>query len=159
MRDEHWEISWSTLRPLTDADVGACVTALTRLGCSTTDLKVEAVEDRYVCIRHRRRDEFLLEFGFTSDSPCCRGMTHGLVEDGEIRWNWCCTGRVQPETGLILRKFAQLQMITGDKLLVWDDDGHCHWSWGSCPLEQADIDPHVVVDVRLANLRLDKRAS
>lgn len=147
----HWEIAWTTLRPLTDGEVERSVEALARLGCSTTDFVVEAVENRYVSVRHRKLEECVIEFGLAGDAPRCgRSFERGLVEDGgHIRWNWCCTGRKQPETGLILRKFSQIQAITGDKLLVWDDDGRCHWSWGACPVEQAGIDPMAVVDGRL----------
>ena len=130
--------------------------AVARLGCSLTDFQVETAGGRYVAVRHRQNDELLLEFGFADaapgdrqlDAPGCRG----LVEGGHIAWNWCRTGRRQPETGLIVHKLRQLQAITGDKLLVWDDDGMSHWSWGSCRLEEADIDPHAVIDAHLKRI-------
>jgi hypothetical protein len=147
----HWEIAWTTLRPLSEQEVESSVEALARLGCSLTNFVVEAIDNRYVSVRHRTIEECVLEFGFAEDAPCGgRQFGRGLVEDGgHIRWNWCCTERKQPETGLILRKLSQIQAITGDKLLVWDDDGRAHWSWGACPLEQVGIDPMAVVDGRL----------
>lgn len=149
----HWELAWTSLRPLADEEVEGCAAALAGLGCSLPQFDVDFIEGRYVAIRHRENDELLLEFGFAFDAPGPRNMEgnagRGLVHNGHIAWNWCCTGRRQPETGLIVHKFRQLQAITGDKLLVWDDDGMCHWSWGSCRLEEADIDPFAAVDAHL----------
>jgi hypothetical protein len=154
----HWEIAWTTLQPLSEDEVERSVDALAGLGCSLTDFVVEMIDSRYVLVRHRTLDECVVEFGFAADAPHVeRAVGRGLVEDGHIRWNWCCTERKQPETGLILRKFAQIQSITGDKLLVWDDDGRCYWSWGACPLEQAGIDPMAVVDRHLGNARTAQR--
>lgn len=154
----HWEVSWSTLAPLSDEEVERCVAAIARLGCSLTDLVVETDGERYVSVRHRRHEGLLLEFGYADAAPAGRpeGLPggSGLVEDGQIAWNWCRTERRQPETGLIVHKLRQLQTITGDKLLVWDDDGMSHWSWGSCRLEEADIDPHAVIDAHLQHLPL-----
>ena len=152
----HWEISWTTLKPLTPDDVERSVAAIARLGCSTTELAVEAIDERYVAVRHRENDEFLLEFGFAETAPKCNPTPdthrHGLAEGGHIAWNWCCTAREQPETGLLIRKFRQMQTLTGDKLLVWDDDGLAHWSWGSCPVEQSGLDPMAIVDAHLREL-------
>jgi hypothetical protein len=146
-------VAWTTSRPIADEEVERCVAALAALGCSLPQFDVDSVEDRYVAVRHRQTEELLLEFGFASDSPgtssAAESARRGLVQDGQIAWNWCCTGRRQPETGLIIHKFRLLQAITGDKLLVWDDDGMCHWSWGSCRLEEAGIDPFAVVDAHL----------
>jgi hypothetical protein len=154
----HWEIAWTTLTPLSEDEVERSVASLTRLGCSMTDFVVEAIDDRYVMVRHRTLDECVLEFGFAEDAPAsARSFSRGLVEAGHVHWNWCCTERKQPETGLILRKFAEVQSITGNKLLVWDDDGRCHWSWGSCPIEEAGIDPMAVVDGRLRDVRAPER--
>jgi hypothetical protein len=154
----HWEIAWSTLRPLGEAEVERSVRAIARLGCASQEFIVEAVESRYVAIRHRATDEFLLEFGFAEDAPGGPALREtiaaGLVNRGHIAWNWCCTARRRPETGLVLFKFRQVQEITGDKLLVWDDDGMCHWSWGSCTLEQAALQPLAVVDAHLHGLHL-----
>jgi hypothetical protein len=148
---QHWEVSWSTLRPLIDEEVERCVAAVSRLGCSLPNLLVETLDGRYVAVRHRENDELLLEFGFADAAPSAfdAASGRGLIERGQIVWNWCCTGRRQPETGLIVHKFRQLQQITGDKLLVWDDDGMSHWSWGSCRLEEAGVDPHSVIDAHL----------
>jgi hypothetical protein len=158
MRD-HWEISWTTLQPLTRDEVEGAVLAIARLGCSWPDFAVEQVDDRFVSVRHRKDDEFLLEFGFASASPCCGdpGTDCGLASEGRVGWNWCCTGKRQPETGLVVHKLRQVQAIAGDKLLVWDDDGLCHWSWGSCPLSQVDLDPMAIVDDHLQALRLPPR--
>jgi hypothetical protein len=155
----HWEISWTTLQPLADDEVRRAVLAIARLGCSWPDFDVECVEDAYVAVRHRRDDEFLIEFGFASAAPCCSdpGADGGLVSEGQVAWNWCCTGKRQPETGLVIHKLAQVQAIANDKLLIWDDDGHSHWSWGSCPLTQVDLDPMPVVDAHLRALRLPPR--
>jgi len=153
---QHWEVSWSTLNPLSDEEVERCVAVIARLGCSTTSFVVETSGEGYVAVRHRENDELLLEFGFAAAAPPGRPLDapggRGLVEGGQIAWNWCCTGRRQPETGLIVHKLRQLQAITGDKLLVWDDDGMSHWSWGSCRLEEADIDPHAVIDAHLKRI-------
>lgn len=150
---QHWEVSWSTLGPLLDEEVERCVAAIARLGCATTNFIVETLGESYVAVRHRDNDGLLLEFGFAQASPRRQAdVSRGLIENGEIAWNWCCTGRRQPETGLIVYKFRQLQAITGDKLLVWDDDGMSHWSWGSCRLEEADIDPLAVIDAHLKGL-------
>jgi hypothetical protein len=146
----HWELAWTTLKPLEDGEVERCVASLARLGCSLPQLQVESTE-RYVAVRHQADDEFLVEFGFAPERPAgiLDTPSRGLVRDGHIAWNWCCTNRRQPETGLLIYKFRQLQKITGDKLLVWDDDGTCYWSWGSCRLEEAGIDPDSVVDAHL----------
>jgi hypothetical protein len=151
--ESHWEIAWTTLQPLTEDEIERSVGAIKRLGCSLIDFVVEPVDDRFVAVRHRQNDEFLLEFGSAADAPngTARrvGEGHGLIEDGRVAWNWCCTGRRQPETGLLVLKWRQVQAITGDKLLVWDDDGLCHWSWGSCPLQQVALDPMAIVDAHL----------
>lgn len=152
----HWELAWTTLKPLTDEEVELCVASLARLGCSLPQLQVESTERR-VSVRHAADDEFLLEFGFAPElaSPgVLDTSTQGLVRDGHIAWNWCRTNRREPETGLLIRKFRQLQEITGDKLLVWDDDGVCYWSWGSCRLEEADLEPDSVVDAHLKHTSL-----
>ena len=152
--ESHWEIAWTTLQPLTPEEVERSVAAIKRLGCSLVDFVVEAVDDRLVAVRHRQNDEFLLEFGFAADAPdgALRrhgAGDHGLVEDGRVAWNWCCTSKRQPETGLLILKWRQVQTIASDKLLVWDDDGLCHWSWGSCSLQQVALDPMTVVDAHL----------
>jgi hypothetical protein len=150
---KHWEIAWSTLRPLSCDEVAKAVAALARLGCSLPDFAIERTGEHYVAISRRRDDEFFLEFGIQAESgptsiagALSRG---GLVQDGHISWNWCCTGRRQPETGLIIRKWRQVQALVSDKLLIWDDDGQCHWSWGSCSLSEVAVDPMVVVDAHL----------
>jgi hypothetical protein len=148
----HWEIAWSTLRPLSEDEVERSVRALSRIGCAYPEFAVEDIEGRYVAIRHRNFDEFLLEFGFAPDAPVRAASVSGLVEHGHIAWNWCCTERRHPETGLVLYKFRQVQEMTGDKLLVWDDSGMCHWSWGSCTLVEAGLDPAAVVDGHLRGL-------
>ncbi len=150
---DHWEIAWTSLRPLDADGVEKAVDAIARLGCSSTSFQVEAVAGRYVAVRHRKDEEFLLEFGFAQDAPgalaarCASGR--GLVESGHIVWNWCCTSRRQPETGLIVLKFRQVQKLLADNLVVWDDDGNTHWSWGSCPASQANVDPMALVDAHL----------
>jgi hypothetical protein len=152
MRYNHWEVSWTSLRRLTDHEVQRAVEAIARIGCSFANFAVETVERRYVAVRHRCDDEFLLEFGFAQDAPCCshpHALDRGLVDQGRIVWNWCCTRRRQPETGLVIHKLRQVQGLTGDKLLVWDDDGMSHWSWGSCPLEQSGHDPMTIIDAHL----------
>lgn len=152
----HWELAWTTLRPLDDGEVERCVASVARLGCSLPQLQVEST-DRYVAVRHPEDDEFLVEFGFPPELGSAAVLdtpARGLVRDGHIAWNWCCTNRRQPETGLLIYKFRQLQEITGDKLLVWDDDGICYWSWGSCRLEEAGIDPDSVVDAHLKHSSL-----
>jgi hypothetical protein len=162
----HWEIAWTTVKPLTDDEISASVDAIGRLGCSLAALTVESIDGRYVAVRHRSNEEFLVEFGYADTAPCCSLMRdscgHGLVEEGHIPWNWCCTGKSQPETGLVIRKLRQVQSITGDKLLIWDDDGMAHFSWGSCPIEQTGLDPMAVVDSHLRQLapeRVQARAS
>jgi hypothetical protein len=149
----HWEIAWSTLRPLTSDEVEQAVAGIARLGCSMPDLVIERAGERFVVVTHRRDDEFFLEFGMASEAQPGSNVMQiskgGLVEGGHIAWNWCCTGRRQPETGLIIRKWRQIQTLVSDKLLVWDDDGQCHWSWGSCPLADAALDPLAVVDAHL----------
>lgn len=161
----HWEIAWSTLEPLSAEEVQRAVEAIARLGCSLTNFAVEAVDSRYVTVRHRKNDEFLLEFGFAADAPqgpAGSMLSRGLIDaEGAIAWNWCCTSRAQPETGLIIRKWRQVQAIAGDKLLIWDDDGVCHWSWGSCPIEQSGHDPQRVIAAHLRQLppALDALAS
>lgn len=159
----HWEIAWTSLRPLGDEAVRRAVVTISRLGCSWPQFVVDAVEDRYVRVRHRGDDEFVLELGFAADSPAhpyggdasCRGLVDG---DGLIAWNWCCTGRAQPETSLILRKWREVQAILDDNLIVWDDDGMCHWSWGSSTLERAGLDPISIVDSHLRSRGGDARA-
>ena len=42
-----------------------------------------------------------------------------------------------------------MQSILDDKMLVWDDDGVSHWSFGSCPLEQTGLDPMAILDAHL----------
>jgi hypothetical protein len=154
---QHWEISWSTIRPLTDSLVEDAVRAFARLGCSTTTLGVETIDSRYVAVHHRKNDEFLLEFGFAEDAPGPEALrptcARGLVERGHITWNWCCTGKKQPETGLVILKFRQVQQILRDALFVWDDDGNSHWSWGSCPIEQTGADPLALIDAHLGTAR------
>jgi hypothetical protein len=153
----HWEISWSTIRPLTDSQVEEAVRAFARLGCSTTALAVETIDARYVAVRHRTNEEFLLEFGFAEDAPGPAALRptcgRGLVENGHIAWNWCCTAKKQPETGLVILKFKQVQQILGDALFVWDDAGKSHWSWGSCPIEQTGTDPLALIDAHLGKAR------
>lgn len=146
--ERHWEIAWTTLQPLTGEEVARSVEAIGRLACSLPSLTLEASDGSYIAVRHRGNDEFVLEFGHAEAAPCCP-LDHGLVEDGHIVWNWCCTGGRQPETGLVIRKLREIQTICADKLLVWDDDGQCHWSWGSCSLEEAGLDPMAVVDTHL----------
>lgn len=132
--------------------------AIARLGCSSQDFVVEAVEDRYVAVRRRRFDEFLLEFGFAQDAParapCGDAIESGLVQHGQIAWNWCCTGKDHALTDLALYKLRQVQEITGDKLLIWDDDGMCHWAWGSCTVAEAGLHPMAAVDAHLRGLVL-----
>jgi hypothetical protein len=121
-------------------------------------LRVVTNDNRYVAVRHREDDEFLLEFGFERHAPCSNRLAelcHGLVEDGHVAWNWCCTGSRQPETSLLIHKFRQVQAVVHDKLLVWDDDGFAHWSWGSCPLEKTGLDPMAIVDAHLRHLPYD----
>jgi len=149
----HWEVSWTTLQPLSDDEVERSVAAIARLGCSLPSFAVDTHGDRYVVVRHKTNDELLLEFGFADASPCCTPVREtagrGLVDGGQIAWNWCCTGKSQPETGLIINKFRQVQSILDDKMLVWDDDGVSHWSFGSCPLEQTGLDPMAILDAHL----------
>ena len=154
----YWEIGWTTLRPLSEEEVEACVRAIAKLGCCSPDFVVEARDSRYVVVCHRRFDEFQLEFGFAEDAPGSlyyRGaIESGLVRNGQIAWNWCCTGKDYATTDLALYKLRQVQEITGDKLLVWDDDGMCHWSWGSCTLTEAGYNPMSLVDAHLRALAL-----
>jgi hypothetical protein len=148
----HWEISWTTIRPLTARDVEAAVRELSRLACSWPQFAVECLDGRFVAIRHRQDDELVLEFGVGDESQANHQpalSSAGLVLGGHITWNWCCTGKRQPETDLLLHKWRQVQSVVGDKLLIWDDDGTCHWSWGSCTLEQAEIRPYAIVDAHL----------
>jgi hypothetical protein len=130
------------------------------LGCSLAAFKTEIVEGRYVCVTHRDDPDFRFEFGFAHDAPQPFGPTcrseRGLAHYGEIAWNWCSTGQRQPETDLVLRKLRQVQEICGDKLLVWDDDGQAHWSWGSCPIEQTGLNPERLVDAHLRSVTLGR---
>ena len=71
----HWEVAWTTTRPLADEEVERCVAALAALGCSLPQFDVASVEDRYVAVRHRQNEELLLEFGFASDAPGTRSAT------------------------------------------------------------------------------------
>jgi hypothetical protein len=151
------------LRPLADNEIERSVDAIARLGCSFAKFTTEHVPGRYVAVRHREDDEFLLEFGFAENAPCC-SLSHatidrGLAQGGTIVWNWCCTGRSQPETGLVIRKLREVQAITLDKLLIWDDDGMAHRSWGSCALEESGDDPMAVVDEHLRRLPPDRMAA
>jgi hypothetical protein len=107
-------------------------------------------------VRHQRHRDLLLEFGYPIEGVAqwpSRHLGLGLVRNGSISWNWCGTGRRQPETDLILRKLRQVQEICSDKLLVWDDDGTCHWSWGTCSLEEAGFEPLQEIDRGLASLQ------
>ncbi len=150
-----WEIAWITLQPLAEREVRDAVEALTRLPVSLPNLVIDARGTRYVAFRHRRDDAFLLEFGFAEDAPSGPlPKRHGLVENGRIVWNWCGTSGRQPETRLIVATWRRVQQITADKLLVWDDGGSCHWSWGSCSLEAAGLDPMAVVDAHLRHATL-----
>jgi hypothetical protein len=157
----HWEIAWTTLQPLADEEVERCVLAIARLGCSSPDFIVEARGDRYVSVHHRGSVEFQLEFGFAQDapgsSPFREAIASGLIQDGHLAWNWCCTDKGHATTGLVLYKLRQVQEITGDKLLVWDDDGMCHWGWGSCTIGEAGLNPLAVVDAHLHGLALPTR--
>jgi hypothetical protein len=158
-----WEVAWTTLEPLTDREVERAVAVTGWLGCSLPDLKSEVIEGRYVCLTHREDPAFAFEFGFAHgapDRPSCR-PERGLAHYGEIAWNWCRTGRRQPLTDLVLRKLRQVQEVCGDKLLVWDDDGLAHWSWGSCPIEETGFDPERVIDAHLQRLPVEqlRRAS
>jgi hypothetical protein len=154
----HWEISWTTLRPLSDEETERSVRAIAKLGCCSPDFVVEALDSRYVAVRHRRFEEFQLEFGFadqaTGSPPFREAMASGLVQSGHVAWNWCRTGKERTATDLALYKLRQVQEITGDKLLVWDDDGMCHWAWGSCTLAEAGLDPMDIVDAHLRRLSL-----
>lgn len=156
--ERHWEVAWTTLRPLSDEETERSVRAIAKLGCGSPDFIVEAIADRYVMVRHRRIEEFELEFGFAGDAPGSlplrEAIGSGLVRDGHIAWNWCCTGKDHGATDLVLYKLRQVQEITGDKLLIWDDNGMCHWSWGSCTLNEAGRDPMAVVDTHLRHLAL-----
>lgn len=157
----HWEIAWTTLKPLSDEEVERSVRAIARLGCSSPDFIVEAIGDRYVSVRHAEYDEFQLEFGFAEDAagspPFRDAIGNGLVQSGHIAWNWCCTSNDHALMDLALYKLRQVQEITGDKLLVWDDDGMCHWAWGSCTIAEAGLDPMAIVDAHLHGLALPAR--
>ncbi len=156
---DHWEITWTTLRPLLDAEVRRAVRDIARLGGESSRLEVRRIADEHVSLRHRDDGEFFLEFGFASAAPCCSGPCAevGLVRDGHIAWNWTSASGRQPDTRLIVQLWRNVQAVAGDKLLVWDDNGLCHWSWGSCPLPQAGLDPMTVVDAHLQHLRLPAR--